>query len=94
MSKQSIVINVREVNELRNGEPDIDTLVDFFQRRDRFFKAYKELNDYLEFSPMYITKAWKNDGENVTGYMTKQDRATQKGRIKEMKKRQNAKNSR
>jgi hypothetical protein len=84
-------VSVREVQELRAGNPDMETLVEFFERRERFFSNFKEIGDRLEFSPMYLIRAWENPEPNPQPFMTKQDRATAKGRAKEHRKRQQAK---
>lgn len=90
---QKNTVSVQEAKNLRNGNPDMGTLVEFFERRERFFSHFKNSNvdDYLEFSPMPLTHAWSEQNAHPKPYITKQDRATAKGRAKEHRKRQLAK---
>lgn len=78
--KKSRNVTSQEARKLRSGDPSIQDMVDFFQRRDSFLASVKNPVDILEYSPMILCSIWTRDPDIPPQLLTKQERATQKGR--------------
>lgn len=83
--------------KLRSGDPDNpqyqELLAEFFKAREEFIEWRGKGSQYVDaiaISPMPVRPAWEDDGPSIRQYdaaMTKQDRATRKGRRVEARRR-------
>ncbi len=93
---RSFVIQPKEVMEVRHGNPSMEELREYCEKRDRYVDAYGDrIADFLEISPMVPCDRWNKDPEDTDGdLLTKQERATAKGRRLAAEKRMEAKRNR